>query len=85
MLNYADYENTKPYESFKKNKAIWQAYQDEKQRIYLQFKQDVFAELDIEDNPKRDLLFDKAWERGHACGLHEVFMYAEDLVELIRD
>ena len=44
----------------------------------------IKRELKIEDNPKSDLLMSKAWEKGHACGLHEVYLEAEDMVDLIR-
>ena len=44
----------------------------------------MFEELDIADNPKRDLLFNKAWELGHSYGLSEVYHYADELVCLIK-
>lgn len=49
-----------------------------------QFKNDLFEELSITDNPKRELLFQKAWELGHSSGYSEVYLYACDLVDLIR-
>ena len=49
------------------------------------FKEDLFVELGIENNPKRDKLFSLAWEMGHSCGFNEVYLVAEDLVELIRE
>ena len=59
------------------------AYGAEESRIYEEFKRDLFHELDIEDNPKKGLLFQKAWEWGHASGYSEVYSVASDLVELI--
>lgn len=53
-------------------------------RLTAEFKDDLIEELGINFNPKRDLLFSKAWERGHGSGLHEVLNIAEDLVELIQ-
>ena len=35
-------------------------------------------------NPKRDLLWAKSWELGHANGLSEVEDVYDDLVELIK-
>ncbi len=35
-------------------------------------------------NPKANLLFAKAWELGHSSGYHEVVIYYNDLVELIK-
>ena len=48
-----------------------------------EFKRDLFKDLDIEDNPKRELLYDKAWEMGHAYGFSEVYSKACDMVDLI--
>lgn len=36
------------------------------------------------DNPKKDKLFEKAWEYGHSSGHSEVLNYYDDLVDLIR-
>jgi hypothetical protein len=51
--------------------------------LYDKFKIDVFNELGISDNPKRDLLFSIAWEMGHSSGYAEVFHYACEMVDLI--
>jgi len=48
------------------------------------FVNDLFEELDIKDNPKKNLLYNIAWDKGHASGLEEVFVIAEELVDLIR-
>ncbi len=48
------------------------------------FKTDLLAEYDVTNNPKADLCYAKAWDMGHANGLHEVAMYFEDLVGLIK-
>lgn len=48
-----------------------------------EFKNDLFEELGITENPKRDILFAKAWENGHSSGLYEVYSISNDLVELI--
>lgn len=58
-------------------------YYNEQNKIDNQFKQDMFKELDIENNEKRDLLFSKAWEMGHSSGYDEVKNYMIDLVDLI--
>ena len=36
-----------------------------------------------EDNPKADLLWQKAWEQGHSSGLHEVAIVYADIAELV--
>jgi hypothetical protein len=52
-------------------------------RLCLEFKRDALEDLGITDNPKADLLFDKAWEKGHSSGFREVYDHLNDLVELI--
>jgi hypothetical protein len=52
--------------------------------IDTQFMEDVFIELNIEDNPKRELLYSKAYELGHSSGYNEIYNYMLELVDLIR-
>ena len=68
-------------EGYRKTKD---AYKKEKRRLYLEFTEDIAREFGVQDNPKRDLLFSKAWELGHSAGYSEVYGYYEDLVDLIR-
>ena len=44
----------------------------------------MFEELGIADNPKREMLWDRAWYLGNSEGIDEVFAFMEDLVELIK-
>jgi hypothetical protein len=48
------------------------------------FYQRVKEDLGIVDNPKADLLMNTAWDLGHSAGFMEVYIYACDLVDLIR-
>ena len=48
-----------------------------------EFKQALFEDLGISDNPKRELLYSKAYEMGHSSGFSNIYSYASDLVELI--
>lgn len=65
-------------------KVALDAYHAAEQAVYDKFKNDVFADLGISDNPRRQVLFSKAWERGHSSGLQEIYNVACDLVELIE-
>jgi hypothetical protein len=56
---------------------------EEQAQLEQQFKIDLFIELGIKNNPKRDLLYTKAWEEGHSSGLYEVYGVACQWVELI--
>ena len=68
---------------FKKQKKAMLEYKKEEARLLEIFKNDAFEYLGISDNPKRELLYSKAWEEGHSSGLREVFEWMEDLSELI--
>lgn len=63
---------------------LLEEYQTEYQSNIQRFKQDLFDELSISDNPKRELLYAKAWDHGHSAGLYDVYNVAQDLVELIE-
>lgn len=79
-----EYDNKLPFVRRSVDAAAFQAYQNETARLLNEFESDLFEYLGIRDNPKRDLLFSKAWDIGHAHGYGEVLSYAEDLVELIE-
>lgn len=69
-------------------KEVEARYNDINQKVrdrMEEFKNDLFEELGITNNPKREKLFNKAWEHGHAYGFYEVYNVACDLVELIED
>ncbi|AGS80939.1 hypothetical protein [Caulobacter phage Cr30] len=75
------YINHLPYKGG--DNQIRQAYRDENYRLEQIFKQDLEEEFDVQNNPKKDLLFSKAWEQGHAYGFNEVYNHYIDLVDLI--
>lgn len=85
MLNFSEYKNTKPYAMRSKNKDMWEAYNAEESRVIEKFKADMFDDLGISDNPKRNELYRVAWDYGHSSGIQEVYNYALDLVDLIKD
>lgn len=60
------------------------AYRDDENRLHAQYKADLFEEHDVTDNPKKDLLYSKAYDLGHSAGYSEVASYFGDLVELIE-
>lgn len=65
-------------------KELHEALIDDANRAEKKFKNDLFEELEIQDNPKRELLYQKAYELGHSYGCSEVFYYAKELAELIK-
>jgi hypothetical protein len=44
----------------------------------------VKKDLDIETNPKADRMLEIAWDHGHSSGFNDVYIYAQEMVELIR-
>lgn len=79
-----DYKTALPYVSLLKNKVMHDEYVKDENRLVQQFKNDLFEEFDVTNNPKRDLCYAKAWEHGHSAGLAEVANYFSDFVELIK-
>lgn len=67
--------------SFKEHQA---EYYTEKAKLHNEFKQDLFEELGIQDHPKREKLFEKAWESSGSDGYYQVWLEAESLVDLIN-
>ena len=64
-------------------RADYVAYHREKERLLNEFKEDVFEELGIQDHPKREVLFNKAWSNSARDGYYQVYLEAESLVELL--
>jgi len=58
-------------------------YSKQVEQINREFYEELAEELGIEDNPKKDLLFQKAREDGESHGFEGVYSIANDLVELI--
>ena len=59
------------------------AYLLEQNRLIELFKIDLEIECGTSINPKKDLLYSKAYEKGHSSGLEEIVNQYRDLVELI--
>lgn len=47
------------------------------------FKKDLFEDLGITDNTKREILFEKAWDQGHCEGYSGVYNAANEMVDLV--
>lgn len=60
-------------------------YNQEKNRIYNLWKNDMYNEYEVIDNPKVDQAFQLAWDYGHAYGYQEIEYYFSDLVRLIKE
>jgi len=49
-----------------------------------EWKEKLFMDNNVENNPKAEDCFQLAWEYGHSNGYEEVRNYFEDLSKLIR-
>jgi hypothetical protein len=47
-------------------------------------KKEISKLYGVVDNPKLDLLYDKAWDLGHSIGFNEVEIHFADLADLIK-
>lgn len=81
MVDVSRYTNTLPYGKHGSKKGL--AYREEEGRLLALFEHDLAEENGMLDNPKRYLLWAKAWEQGHASGLSDVEYWYEDLLELV--
>jgi len=59
------------------------AYGEEINKLNKEFKLALFKEYNMETHPKREQIFTKAWEDGHANGYNEVEIIFSDLVDLL--
>lgn len=83
LRQYAD-----AVEAYNKVRTEWskesKEYRIKHDEIIDEFKAELFKELGIEKNPKAELLYSIAWQKGHSGGLGDVWAEACDLVELIQ-
>lgn len=91
-LNYDDYVNTLPYPSGRsrdwtdEQRAAADAYRNREQEANRQFEGDLRTHLgcDILPDSVWSMLYRLAWENGHASGLPEVAIHADDLADIAR-
>ena len=67
-----------------KYKKLKREYEAEERRLMEQFQTDLYEEFGVTDNPKRELLYSKAWDEGHYAGLSEVYCVFRNMVDLIQ-
>lgn len=74
------YENKVPY-----SKENREAYRAESRKMEKKFRREIEKEFGLEDHPKRDLLWQLAWDHGHAHGWAEIYYWYDDLAALLKD
>jgi len=66
---------------FRLDKDAWHTRDGE---FHEQFQKDLEAHYEMTGHPKAQLLYSKAYERGHSGGWHEIACVYSDLVELVK-
>jgi len=64
-------------------KAHRKQYDDERNKLHQEFKDDLFEDYGVSDNPKRFLLYNTVVE--HKSEYEEIYDFFGELVELIRE
>jgi len=59
------------------------AYDDESGELVKRFRAALEVEYGLENHPKRDKIWIKAWDEGRSSGFREVLNIYDDLVELV--
>ena len=59
-------------------------YREEYNRLLREFKEDLFEEFGVSQNPKREQCYSLAYEDAHSYGLESVYDKFSELVELIK-
>lgn len=65
--------------------AARKKYSDAQNKLVEEFKNDLFEEYGVENNPKREKCYALAWEHGNSSGFSNIDMYFSEFVELIKD
>lgn len=78
------YESKIKYQSGKAAKPQREEYHADRDRLRDLFRDDLFKENDLINHPKAQVLWELAWEEGHANGYAEVVMYFEKFLPLIK-
>lgn len=70
-------------EFIKSAKKQIECYNAETQRLFNLWKEDLFEEYGVTDNPKAEKAFNLAYDYGYDCGDQSIETYFSELVELI--
>jgi hypothetical protein len=61
----------------------WEAWRKKHAENQSKFQDDLEQEFGTSGHPKASNLFSLAWDYGHSSGLHEVYAYYNDMVDLL--
>lgn len=82
----SDYPHTAVIQKVVDTEALLEARKSAAKKaadIHEEFKNDLFEEFGVANNPKREKAYSFAWEHGHSNGYEEVYHYFSEIVDLI--
>lgn len=59
-------------------------YRDEDKRLLEEFKKYIFEVYGCRNDDINNIVFSRAWDKGHSGGLNEVVSYFEDDIEFVN-
>ena len=84
-INAGEFENQLPYAGYRADKKTFDAYMKERDRLAALFKSEALKSVGLENHPKKDIIYSKAWEDGHSRGYSEVYGKLVELAEFIEE
>lgn len=64
-------------------KKLEENYYNQRGREH-EFKHDALVELELTEHPKSHMLYELAYNEGHANGYSDIFFYMEMMSELLK-
>ena len=80
---YLSYNESKKL-SKEELKSRMSLYRKKVNEIKILFKEALFREYGLEENEKRELLWEKAYSSGHSGGFSEIEIEFDNMVDLIK-
>lgn len=68
----------------KSHREVMASYNARSAALEAEFRHDLEVYFGMVGHPKADLLYHKAYERGHSGGMQEVANHYSDLVDLVK-
>jgi len=87
-ISSGEFDNKVPYPpkdmSAEMRAEAMTAYRQGEQERIGRFRLEIAREYKMVTHPKEELVWNKAWDHGHADGLGEVAYWYEEFVEVVR-
>lgn len=87
MKDFSKYRNNVEYARVRENKEQYDLWCEENKRIMTKFRKDAedFFIPNEYSNELKNVIHEKAWEKGHAYGFDEVWNCYYDVMEFVEE